>query len=236
MDPLETFVSDVRGIFGTRLDAVVVYEAVAPAVPEKANHHIQTLTLVDTVTFEDIARCAARNAAWARIGLATPLVMGNDEFKRSLDAFALEYGNIIATHRVLVGSDPFKDLNVKTEDLRHAAEVLAKSHLVHLREAYIEAHGQPAVVARMMVASVAPFKALLMAMAHLHGRPTRNDALLVREVAAMGLDESTARRILDLRQTTQIPGSETTRLYARYLDLVEQLTHRADRWDRESEK
>ncbi len=93
--------------------------------------------------------------------------MGNDEFRRSLDTFALEYGNIITTHRVLVGSDPFKDLNVKTEDLRHAAEVLAKSHLVHLREAYIEAHGQPAVVARMMVASVAPFKALLMAMAHL---------------------------------------------------------------------
>ena len=46
MDPLETFVADVRGIFGTRLDAVVVYEAVAPAVPEKANHHIQTLTMV----------------------------------------------------------------------------------------------------------------------------------------------------------------------------------------------
>ncbi len=55
MDPLETFVTDVRGIFGTRLDAVVVYEAVAPAVPEKANNHIQTLTLVDTVKFEDIA-------------------------------------------------------------------------------------------------------------------------------------------------------------------------------------
>ncbi|MGH9148019.1 MAG: hypothetical protein ACRD1Q_15010 [Vicinamibacterales bacterium] len=236
MDPLETFVTDVRGIFGTRLDAIVVYEAVAPAIPEKANNHIQTLTLADTVRFEDIARCAARNAAWARIGLATPLVMGNDEFRRSLDTFALEYGNIITTHRVLVGSDPFKDLTVKTEDLRHAAEVLAKSHLVHLREAYIEAHGQPAVVARMMVASVAPFKALLMAMAHLRGRPTRDEAQLVREAAAIGLDESTVRRIVDLRHTSQIPGGETASLYARYLSVVEQLTHRADRWDRESEK
>ncbi len=102
---------------------------------------------------------------------------------------------------------------------------------VHLREAYIEAHGQPAVVARMMVASVAPFKALLMAMAYLHGRPTRDEALLVREAAAMGLDESTVRRIFDLRHTGQIPATDTTRLYARYLDVVEQLTHRADRWD-----
>ena len=231
MDPLETFVADVRGIFGTRLDAVVVYDAVAPAVPDKRNSHIQTLTLVDTVTFEDIAACAARNAGWARIGLATPLVMGYDEFRRSLDAFALEYGHIIATHRVIVGSDPFKDLTVKTEDLRHASEVLAKSHLLHLREAYIEADGQPAVVARMMVASVAPFKALLMAMAQLRGRPTRDGAALVREAVAIGLDEATVQRILNLRDTTQIPSTDTIRLYAGYLGAVEHLTRQADRWD-----
>jgi hypothetical protein len=230
VDPLETFVADVRGIFGARLVAIVVYDAVAPTVLDKTNHHIQTLTLVDALKFEDIAACAARNAGWARMGLATPLVVGHDEFRRSLDAFALEYGNIITTHRVIAGSNPFKDLTVKPEDLRHASEVLAKSHLLHLREAYIEADGQPAVVARMMIASVAPFKALLMAMAQLRGRPTSDNTVLVREAAAMGLDESTIQRILNLKDTSQIPATDSIRLYASYLDAVEQLTRQADRW------
>jgi hypothetical protein len=227
---LETFVADLRAIFGPRLEAVVVYDAVAPAASEKPNGHIQTLTLVDTVKFEDIAKCAARHAGWARIGLATPLVMGSHEFRRSLDAFPLEYGNIITTHRVIVGSDPFKDLTVKPADLRHASEALAKSHLLHLRESYIEAQGQPATVARMVVASVAPFKALLIALSQLRGRPARELAALARQAGEIGLDESTVRQILSLRNPRQIPSTETARVFASYLDVVEQLTQHVDRW------
>jgi hypothetical protein len=82
----------------------------------------------------------------------------------------------------------------------------------------------------MMVASVAPFKALLMAMAQLRGRPTSDTAVLVREAVAMGLDESTIQRILNLKDTSQIPATDSIRLYASYLDAVEQLTRQADRW------
>jgi hypothetical protein len=230
VDALETFVVDIRNIFGTRLLAIVVYEAVAPAVSDKANDHIQTLTLVDAVKFEDIAACAARSASWERIGLATPLIMGGDEFTRSLDTFPLEYGNIIATHRVIAGSDPFKDLTVRAEDLRHASETLAKSHLLHLREAYIECEGQPATVARMMVASVAPFKALLLTLAQLRGRPTRDGAVLIREAASIGLDESTVQRILNLRDASQLSSTETIGFFASYLDTVERLARHVDGW------
>jgi hypothetical protein len=231
VDALESFVADVRGIFGDRLHAIVVYEAVAPArVSEKTNRHIQTLTLVDAVKFEDVAACAARSAEWGRIGLATPLIMGSQEFTRSLDAFPLEYGNILAAHRVILGSDPFRNLTVRAEDLRHACETQAKSHLLHLREAYIEAEGQPARVARIIMASVAPFKGLLMAVAHLRGHPTRDEAALVREAVAIGLDASIVQRILGLEHAGDIPSGDTAHLFAGYLGVVERLTLHADQW------
>jgi hypothetical protein len=236
VDALETFVADIRRIFGARLHAIVVYDAVAPAVSGQTSNHIQTLTLVDAVKFEDVAACAARSSSWERIGLATPLIVGDEEFRRSLDTFPLEYGNIIATHRVIAGSNPFKDLTVQIEDLRHASESLAKSHLLHLREAYIEAEGQPDAVARMMVASVAPFRALLLALAHLRGRPTRDAAVLVGEVASIGLDASTVQRVLDLRDAGQLSSAETIPFFTSYLDVVEQLARHVDRWQEEGQR
>jgi hypothetical protein len=236
VDALETFVADIRGIFGARLQAIVVYDAVAPAGPERTKPEIHTLTLVDAVRFEDVAACAARSSSWGRSGLATPLIMGGEEFRRSLDTFPLEYGNIIATHRVVAGSNPFKDLTVRVEDLRHASEALAKSHLLHLREAYIEAQGKPDVVARMMVASVGPFRALLLALTHLRGRPTRDAAILVREAASVGLDASTVQRVLDLRDASQLSSTNTIPFFMSYLDVVEQLATQVDRWQEEGQR
>ena len=87
---------------------------------------------------DDLRACAARTPNWHRAGAATPLLLTRDEFARSLDAFPIEYGEILDTHHVLFGHDPFDGLTIHTDDLRRACEVQVKSHLLHLREDYIE--------------------------------------------------------------------------------------------------
>src|SRR4029450_5859522 len=102
---------------------------------------------VRTLTLEDLTACAARTAYWHRAGCATPLVLTRHEFARSLDAFPIEYGEILATSALVAGTPPFEGLAIARDDMRRACEVQAKSHLVHLREDYLESGARPAAVA-----------------------------------------------------------------------------------------
>src|SRR5688572_20046857 len=110
---------DLQHIFGERLQAVVAYgQPGADPAP--------SLALVRAITADDLDRCAAHVGAWHRAGCATPLLLTRDEFAASLDAFPIEYGEILDTHHLVFGVDPFVGLTIRPEDLRRECETLAK--------------------------------------------------------------------------------------------------------------
>src|SRR6476661_6798433 len=128
---LAVALQDLQNIFGGRLLAMVGYG-------QRSAEHAASLALVQSITSDDLDRCASHASSWHRAGCATPLLLTQDEFAGSLDAFPIEYGEIIATHHVIFGANPFAGLTIRSEDLRRACEIQVKSHLVHLRENYIE--------------------------------------------------------------------------------------------------
>ncbi|MDP2390020.1 MAG: hypothetical protein Q8N52_06810, partial [Acidobacteriota bacterium] len=152
--PLAATLHDLQHIFGDRLEAFMAYGHghAAPA---------PSLVLVRTLTHDDLEACAARAASWHRAGSATPLLLTLDEFAGSLDAFPVEYGEIIDTHRLLFGADPFAGLAIGADDLRRACEVQVKSHLLHLREDFVECGGRPSAVAALVTDSAPAFALLL---------------------------------------------------------------------------
>ncbi len=212
-DALSGLARDLAEIFGGRLQSLVSYgradRAGAGATP--------TLALVDLLTADDLRSCAARVAAWHEAGLATPLFLGTREFGRSLDAFPFEFGAIIDDHSVVAGRDPFEGLRVETADLRRACEIQARSHLLHLREGYIETRGRVDALVDLVTRSAGPLAALLRNLARLNGA-TPADAVLAR--------------------VAQIPkgalsGDEARRIFPDYLQALEHLTSTIDRWSPE---
>jgi fermentation-respiration switch protein FrsA (DUF1100 family) len=93
-------VNDLQAIFRDRLRAVVAYGALLEG---HGGARLTSLALVTTLTSADLEACAAAASKWARAGVNTPLLLPEDEFRGSLDAFPLEYGEIIRTHIVLFG-------------------------------------------------------------------------------------------------------------------------------------
>lgn len=158
MSNVETLAAQLADIFGPRLKMVAAFGAGS-----------QTCAVVDTLTVDDLGRCAALSGAWKRAGLDVPLLVVHHELARALDAFPLEFSEIIATRRLVAGTDLFDKVAVAAEDLRRACEVQARGHLVHLREGYIEAAGDDGAVARLVSASAVPFRALLANVARLDG-------------------------------------------------------------------
>ena len=164
-DAVRLLEQELREVFGRRMRSLVVYGHAGGVTPAP----ISTLVLVDSLTPDDLRSCAARTAGWQRRGLATPLLITAGEFGRSLDAFPLEFGAIIADHTVVSGDDPFAGLRVGAADLRHACEVKARGHLLHLREGYLEAHGRSDAVAELIAESAAALAALVRTVARLLG-------------------------------------------------------------------
>jgi hypothetical protein len=161
MSNVERIAAQLAEIFGSRLKMVAAFGAGA-----------QTCAVVETLTVDDLARCAALAVAWRRAGLDVPLLIVHHELARALDAFPLEFSEIIATRRLITGTDLFAQLTVTAEDLRRACEVQARGHLLHLREGYIEASGDDGAIAGLVSASAVPFRALLANVARLDGTTT----------------------------------------------------------------
>jgi hypothetical protein len=209
-DAVTSLDRDLREIFGDRLQSVVAY-ATADRSPGAAH---PTLVVVAALTPQDLRACAARVAAWHDSGLATPLLLEAPEFARSLDAFPFEFGAILADHAIVSGTNPFDGLRVDPADVRRACEVQARSHLLHLREGYIETQGRSDALADLIARSSAPLSALLKSVARLNGGRAVDGVLA--EVAGLGggtMSSDTARR-----------------LFPQYLSAVEHLTDEIDRW------
>jgi hypothetical protein len=203
--------ADLQRIFGRRLRSLVAYG------DTNEDDGVHTLALVDRLTFEDLAACAPQIRTWRRSGAAVPLLLSRDEFLRTLDVFPIEYGNIIARHVVLAGDNPFAGMTVNEHDLRRACELQVKSHLIHLREGYLESGGDATAIARLISSSAESLKALL----------ANLERLDEGAAARAGLTSTLVQEVASAHTTTI---ADPSALFSRYLVAVERLWQEVDRW------
>jgi hypothetical protein len=219
---------DLQAIFGARLRTVVAYGA---PVDGQADGPATALALVSSLTSEDLDACASHNSRWERQGLATPLILPEQEFHRSLDVFPLEYGEIIRAHVHVFGADPFQDAVIHEADLRRACELQIKSHLLHLREGYMEARGSTKAIAHLVAGAAPAFASLLRNVAHLRGVSSKERMEATRRGAqAAGVPEAVVDAVLALEHGSTAGAVDAARLFPSYLAAVEQLANAVDRW------
>ena len=218
-------VDDLQRIFAGRLDAVVIYGS-------RRHPPVPSLVLVRSLTIEDLTACAARIGAWHRAGAATPLLLTPTDFARSLDAFPIEYGEIISFHELVFGTDPFDGLAVRREDLRRACEVQVKSHLLHLRENFLEGGGRPTDIELIVRESAPGFVVLLRHLARLDDAPSSTNAEIVDYATRrMGLDERFVDDMLSLSDADDVTGPvDPGKVFPNYLEAMERIAAFVDRW------
>lgn len=223
---------ELQTIFGPRLRAVMVYGAHARQHARPVHALVQTVALVDDIGYGDLSACAERAGAWQRQGLDMPLLLPLTEFARSLDAFPLEYGDIIDHHVLVFGDDPFVGQVVAGEDLRRACEVQARGHVIHLREGFLLAGHDPAAVARLVTASSGPFAALIDAVARVTGGPRQATPDMVATHAARvaGLSSTLILRLLTVEEDATLDPSDAIQLFPPYIDLMHSLVAFVDTW------
>jgi hypothetical protein len=218
--------ADLQRVLGPRFVALVAYGAG------------ESMAFAERVSAEDLHALSALAGAWHHDGLATPLVMTPHEFRRSLDAFPLEYQAILDRHVVVAGQPPFAGASVRHEDLRRACEVQARGHLIHLRQGWLQAAGHDDHLAELIERSAAPFRVLLSHVSRLEDVP-RNSPRPVplnstEELAdfaerTIGMPADLARGILELETQPERSHRLVNRL-PNYLTASERLWSLVDAW------
>jgi hypothetical protein len=228
---LDGLVIDLRTIFGARLLSLVAYGL---AARHRDDDPLRTLALVEQLTFDDLARAAPMVPTSQRRGLAVPLILSEYEFERTLDVFPLEYGSIIADHIVVVGRAPFDDTKIDDSDRRRGCEQQAKSHLIHLREGFLETRNETRQIALLITSSAAAFQTLLVNIVRLEGGDWRAAAVDNSELAAfieqrLGVSAAVVAEVLASRDGIGTVA-EPSGLLARYIEASERIWRYVDRW------
>lgn len=223
----ERLAGDLHAVTGTRLRAVVLYGAHVRGPAADAPVHV--LAVVRGLGIADLEALARLERGWRRAGLATPLLVDEAEFARSFDAFPIEFGAMLAHHVVLRGDDPFAGLRVDPADLRRACETQVRSHLLHLREGYLETGGDPSAIRDLVARSAAPLLALLTNIARLAGETDLAPAQLPAAAArSMGPAATVFAEVLAL-VAEPVVAADPARLFPSYLEAVERLAAVVDR-------
>ena len=210
--------ADLKRIFGDRFVALVAYGSSA------------SLGFAETVTADDLDACGSLTERWHHEGLNTPLLLTPDEFRRSLDAFPLEYQAIIDRHVLIGGRDPFTGCQIRTDDLRRACEAQARAHLLHLRQGWMEAGPHDHELAELVARSATPLRSLLSNVAQLHGAPAdTDDELTAFAEREAGMPGTLVREGLALDGTTE-PSRTAAGLMPQYLEAARGLWAFVDAW------
>jgi hypothetical protein len=223
---------DLDGIFKDRLESLVAYPG------HQGDGSVHSCAIVTGLGFRDLRACLPLTESWHQRGIAVPLLLSSDELRRTIDVFPLEYASIIADHALVRGTDPFTGLTIPVEDVRRACEGLAKSHLIHLREGYLESHGETNRIARVITASAAPLRALLTHIARLPGQapesldtftPT-DESLANLAHLRMGISAAVIREVLASSANGQSTIADPSHLLATYIDASRKIWEYVDGW------
>ena len=189
--PARGVLADLQAIFGARLEAFVVYAPTHTPRPSVA--------IVQSMALADLMACAARAARWHQAGAATPVVLTRREFARSLDAFPVEFGEIIDTHETLFGDDPFAGLQVaaaRPAPCLRGADPMPAAALA--RGLHGGGRRRPRRGTGLVVDSAPEFRALLSLLARLDGQ-----RLTGRDLAAWAAERLGARSADRLRRAAR---------------------------------
>ena len=111
----------------------------------------------------------------------------------------------------------------------------ARSHLLHLREGFLETRGRADALAVLIVRSAAAFAALVTSIARLEGHATDDAGVggAARRAHARAAGQRDQPKSSTLAGVHDISSADAERLFAPYLEAVERLVQYVDGWTRE---
>lgn len=219
----EDFARELAGAYGDAVRSIVLYGSAARGEYHAGASDLNLLVLLRHADPALIRRASALARRWVAEGNPPPLLLAEDELRRSLDIFAIEYADIRDAHRVLHGDDPFAGLEIEPEHLRLQCERELKGALIQLRERYLLSAGEPGELDELLRRSISTFLVLFRTVLRLAGDevPAEGEQVVRRIAGHAGFDPQPLLAVLRARRdAVALQLAPDDPRVAAYLDAV----------------
>ncbi|MEP7346702.1 MAG: hypothetical protein ABI877_15630 [Gemmatimonadaceae bacterium] len=195
---LDELAAQLSAVYGDGLRAVALYGSAARGDRLTKNTSLNVLVIVDAIDMEHLQREAAVTSAWNEAGHPPPLTLTLEEWRGSADIFSMEYADILAHNKVVLGALPMEGIVVKPADLRLQLEHEAMSKLLRLRHGVLSAGGDEKAQRALLAGSISSFMTLLRTAVRLAGLEpaSDSDAVLTQLEGRTVVDIPAFRRVL----------------------------------------
>ncbi len=227
----EIFTDELKKLCGADLCCVVLYGS-AVAGDSVAASDYNVLVVLNRLDAEVLASLTGLCARWDKDGNPAPLLFGRETLLRSADVFPVEFSDIIQTHKVLHGANPFDGMKIEPANLRLELEHELKSKLILLRSRLLLTKGAPKEVDRLMVSSLSAFLTLFKAALRLYGGtpPAKKMEVLPLLAGHIKFDEEIFTIVWELKAGKKRPGLDSLQIFSRYLAAAQSVTDSVDLW------
>lgn len=227
----ETLTQELKTICGDNLRSVVLYGSAAAGDAVKTSDY-NVLVALDRVDAEALMALTDVSARWDKEGNPAPLLFVKNALVRSADVFPVEFADIIQTHKLLYGENPFEGMHIELANLRLELEHEFKSKIILLRERFLVTRGAPKEVDKLMAASLSAFLTLFKATLRLYGEtpPARKMAVLPLLSEHIKFDQEIFSIVWDLKEGRKNKELSSMQVFSRYLAAVQEVSGEVDRW------
>jgi len=233
-DELKELVEKLTVAHGESLKSVVLYGLSVIGGQLDQEMPKKVLVVLDQITPSDL-KAAHEVADWWRLeGNPVPVYFTSEEMADSSDVFPIEFIDMSEVRHVLYGKDPFDDLEVPTQNLRHQLEYELRARLLKLRRLYIPVSRNPNKLAKLMSDSLDDFAVLFRHVLAMMGKeaPFNRRECTMTLADELRLDKAVLKRVFDYGPDDELwLESETTDTFAKYLCQIETVIEVVDHKD-----
>jgi predicted nucleotidyltransferase len=229
---LNQLVDKLTKAYGDRLVSVVLYGSAAAGDHNGRFSDINVFCVLREVTARELAASEPIFRWWRDLGNPAPLLMGENETRRSADCFPIEFHDMRDRRRVLHGTDVVAGLEIDDRYYRAIVEHELRAKLLRLRQRAAGVMFDRDLLLRMMAESISTFCVLMRHALRLAGvdAPWTRREVVARAAETFGLDGAPLRTLLDLRENAVKPRAlRPETLLEQYLKEIQAVVDAVDR-------
>lgn len=230
-EPLRGFLRSVKQRQALTPQAMLVYGSAARGEFLPGYSNVNLLILLEQVTQPVLQAWAGLGKPWDSEKIIAPLLLTQEDLRKSSDVFPLEFLNIRDHHVLLQGTDPFTDLPVNAARLLFQCEQELRGNLLRIRQRYVEGWARVEAVQALLPLSLTALIPCLRGVYRLLNRPsvTKSDAVLRELNVALNLDPTVFLEVWQMKRGLSTPGKHALpKLLDRYLAELSRLADRLE--------
>jgi len=143
---IDNLIKNLKETFNDKLVSVILYGSCVSDDCDDEFSNINTIVIIDNLEAIDLKNAYgavkefSKNRLWGLFPYhknPAPLFMDKDEWFNSCDVYPIEYSDIKARYKILLGEDVVAPLDLEKTNLRHQCEYEVKNLLIKLRQNYV---------------------------------------------------------------------------------------------------